>query len=92
MVKAQDLINEQRERDKNKEKIYKKIYKKVETKILQISSMNLYECWYQLPNVIFNIPLYNLEDCKQYLKNKLLNDGFEVFFKDINIICISWNY
>ena len=92
MVKAQDLINEQRERDKHKEKIYKKIYKKVEIKILQASSMNLYECWYQLPEFLFNIPLYNLEGCKQYLKHKLSNDGFNVYFTDINIICISWNY
>ena len=90
MVKAQDLINQQRERDRNKEKIYKKIYKKVETKIKQSSSMNLYECWYQLPEFLFNIPLYNLEGCKLYLKNKLKNDGFSVYFNDINIIVISW--
>ena len=90
MVKAQDLINEQRERERNKEKIYKKIYKKVETKILQASSMNLYECWYQLPEFLFNIPLYNLEGCKLYLKNKLNNDGFNIYFTDENIIVISW--
>jgi hypothetical protein len=90
MVKAQDLINNQIEREKNKEKFYKKIYKKVETKIVQASSMNLYECWYQLPEFLFNIPLYNLEGCKLYLKNKLKNDGFSVYFNDINIIVISW--
>ena len=90
MVKAQDLFNEQRERAKNKQKIYKKIYKKVEIKIVQASSMNLYECWYQLPEFIFNIPLYNLEDCKIYLKNKLKNDGFSVYFTDENIIVVSW--
>jgi hypothetical protein len=90
MVKAQDLINGQREREKHKEKIYKKIYKKVETKIVQASSMNLYECWYQLPEFLFNIPLYNLEGCKLYLKNKLKNDGFLVYFNDVNIIVISW--
>ncbi len=91
MVKAQDLIDEQRERDKNKEKIYKKIYKKVETKIIQASSMNLYKCWYQLPVFLFNIPLYDLEGCKYYLKNKLSHDGFNVYFTNINVINISWD-
>ncbi len=91
MVKAEDLINEQKEREKIKEKIYKKIYKKVETKIVQSSSMNLYECWYQLPEFIFNIPLYNLDGCKHYLKHKLKNDGFTVYFTNENIIVISWN-
>lgn len=89
MVKAQDLINTQREREKHKEKIYKKIYKKVETKILQASSMNLYGCWYQLPAVVFNIPLYNLEGCKQYLKNRLTSDGFLVYFTDTDIYKIN---
>jgi hypothetical protein len=90
MVKALDLINEQKEREKNKNKIYKKIYKKIETKIIQASNMNSSECWYQIPEFLFNIPLYNLEGCKNYLKYKLIDDGFNIYFTDINIIVISW--
>jgi hypothetical protein len=94
MVKAIDLINEQREREKNKEKIYKKIYKKIESKIIQTSSMNQSECWYLIPDFLFNIPLYNLEGCKNYIKSKLKNDGFSVYFTgdSNNIIVISWKY
>jgi len=90
MVKADDLINAQKQREKHKEVIYKKIYKKVETKIIQSSAMNLYECWYQLPEFLFNIPLYDLEGCKYYLENKLKRDGFSVYFININTIVISW--
>ncbi len=89
MVKAIDLINEQNIRNKNREKVYKQIYKKIEKKILLASSMNLYECWYELPEVIFNIPLYNMESCKQYVKNRLKDDGFKVYFVE-NKIVISW--
>jgi hypothetical protein len=93
MVKAIDLFNEQHERDKNKNKIYKKIYKRIESKIIQSSSMNLYKCWYDMPEFLFNIPLYNIEGCKEYLKNKLKDDGFSVYFtgNNNNIIVISWN-
>lgn len=90
MVKAQDLINEQYEREKNKQKIYKKIYKKVENKIIKTSAMNLYECWYQLPEFVFNIPLYNLQGCKSYLQSKFKHDGFSVYFPENNIIHIVW--
>lgn len=92
MVKAIDLINEQQERDKLKHKTYKKIYKRIETKIIQSSSMNLYECWYQIPEFLFNVPLYNLDGCKEYLLNKIKADGFKVSFTGIdnNIIVISW--
>ncbi len=89
MVKASDLINDQNIRNKHREKVYKQIYKKIEKKILFASSMNLYECWYELPEVIFNIPLYNMESCKNYVKNRLKDDGFRVYFVE-NKIVISW--
>lgn len=92
MVKAIDLINEQYERDCKKYKIYKKIYKKIESKIIQCSNMNTYECWYEIPEFIFNIPLYNMKNCKTYVKSKLKDDGFSVYFTGAssNIIVISW--
>jgi hypothetical protein len=89
MVKAIDLINDQNTRNKNREKVYKQIYKKIEKKILFASSMNLYECWYELPEVIFNIPLYNMESCKHYVKDRLKDEGFKVYFVE-NKIVISW--
>jgi hypothetical protein len=97
MVKAIDLINEQKIREKMKEHIYKKIYKRIESKIVKSSAMNLYECWYQIPEFLFNVPLYNLEGCKVYLKNKLESDGFKIYLTGLNameqnIIVISWKH
>ena len=90
MVKALELIKEQTDREKKKIYIYKKIYKRIENKIIKSSSMNLYECWYEIPEFLFNIPLYNLENCKLYLQNKLTDDGFIVYFTGVNIIVVSW--
>jgi hypothetical protein len=90
MVKANDLRNEQYEREKLKKKIYKKIYNRIETKIVQSSSMNLYECWYQIPEFLLNTPLYNLDGCKTYLNNKLKENGFAYYYTNINTIVISW--
>ena len=59
MVKASELVKEQKEREKIKTKIYKKIYKKVEKKIVQSSGVNLYKCWFQIPEFMINFPLYN---------------------------------
>ena len=90
MVKALELIKEQKDREKKKIYIYKKIYKRIENKIIKSSSMNLYECWYEIPEFLFNIPLYNLENCKLYLQNKLTDDGFSVYFTGVNVIVVSW--
>ena len=90
MVKALELIKTQKDREKKKLHIYKKIYKRIENKIIQSSNMNLYECWYEIPEFLFNIPLYNLENCKLYLQNKLTDDGFLINFTGVNVIVISW--
>tara|TARA_B110001469_G_C9375505_1_gene195192 strand:- start:160 stop:441 length:282 start_codon:yes stop_codon:yes gene_type:complete len=90
MVKANDLIKDQEERDKQKKDIYKKVYKNVETKILQSSTINQYQCWYRIPEFMINLPLYNTEDCKKYIEKKLKKNGFN-YYSDNNIIIISWN-
>ncbi len=90
MVKAHELIQEQRERGLKKHKIYKKIYKRIETKIIQAGHMNMSQCWYEIPEFLFNIPLYNIEECKMYLYERLKHDGFTVSFNN-NIIIISWD-
>ena len=90
MVKAQDLKNEQLEREENKKKIYKKIYKNVEKKIVQSNAINQSQCWFRIPEFMFNLPLYNTEDCKKYIIKKLRKNGFNCHTSD-NIIIISWN-
>tara|TARA_A100000164_G_C21259919_1_gene475258 strand:- start:194 stop:472 length:279 start_codon:yes stop_codon:yes gene_type:complete len=91
MVKASELVKEQKEREKIKKKIYKKIYKKVEKKIVQSSGVNLYKCWFQIPEFMINFPLYNVNDCNQYIMNKLKQNGFETELLAKNIIFISWS-
>ena len=89
MVKASELVKAQKERDKLKDNIYKKIYKRIEHKITLASASNLYECWYEIPEFILNIPLYDMEDCKQYIMRKLYNNEFKTGCLHNNI-WISW--
>ena len=90
MVKASELVREQQLRDKSKEKIFEKIFKRIEFKIKQASLLNLYECSYEIPEFLLNIPLYNLQDCKQYILDKLNKNEFRTSSGGYNIIYISW--
>lgn len=90
MVKASDLVKQQEEKDKKKKIIYKKIYERIEHKITHASQINLYECWYEIPEFILNIPLYNLESCKQYILHKLKKNEFNTSIVNNNVIWISW--
>ena len=90
MVKAEDLIKEQLDREKLRKEIYKKIYKNIETKIIQNSKINNYSCWYQVPEFLINYPLYSVENCKKYLVKKLDKNGFKYNILENNVIVISW--
>lgn len=91
MVKAEDLVKEQQDRDKIRKQIYKKVYKNIETKIVQSSKINLYNCWYQVPEFMINYPLYNINECAEYIIKKLKKNGFTYNLLQNNIILISWS-
>ena len=90
MVKAQDLINSQKEREKIKYKTFSKIYNNIEKKINFASSSNYYYVWYEIPEFIIGFPLYNLEECKNIVTKQLKDNGFTIEEFNGNIILISW--
>lgn len=89
MVKASDLVKEQKERENQKKETYKKILERIEKKITLASASNAYECTYDIPNFIMGLPLYNVKKCKKFVTKKLVENGFNVDSKE-NILLISW--
>lgn len=90
MVKATDLIKQQKDREEKKKITYKKILEKVEKKIVLASNSNFYECKYDIPEFILGLPIYSVKNCKKFIKEKLRNDGFKVNNIMDNILLISW--
>ncbi len=90
MVKADDLINQQKEREKIKFITYDKIYSNIEKKIVKASSTNFYYIWYEVPQYLIGYPQYNLNDCLEYLILKLKKNGFSIEPYEPNILLISW--
>lgn len=90
MVKANDLIKQQKDRESRKLITYDKIYNHIEKKISMASSGNYYFTWYQIPEILIGLPTYSLSDCLSYIKKRLNKDGFEVIIYEPNILYISW--
>ena len=90
MVKATDLIKKQKEREDMKKETYNKIYKRIEKKICTASDANCYHTWYQIPEFLVGLPVYSFKDCKEYVQNKLVHNGFNVDFYEPNILFIKW--
>ena len=90
MVKAQDLINSQKEREKIKYKTFSKIYSNIEKKIKLASSSNFYYIWYEIPEFIIGFPLYNLDECKKVVIKELKKNDFDIEEFKSNLILVKW--
>jgi hypothetical protein len=90
LIKAEDLIKDQYERNKRKQDTFNKIYKNIENKIKIASIGNNYYTVYEIPEFILGIPLYCTKDAIIYLKKKLVENGFYVEHFEPNILLINW--
>jgi hypothetical protein len=90
MVNAEDLVREQQEREHKRKKYFKKVYKLVEKRIVDSSKINLYQCYYDIPHFIINVPIYSINECREYIVSKLKSNGFKVNLISETTIIISW--
>lgn len=90
MVKASDLINQQKEREKIKYKTFSKIYEQIDKKINLASSSDYYYVWYEIPKFLIGYPLYNYKECITVVVNKLKQNGFEIEEFEPTLLLIKW--
>jgi hypothetical protein len=90
MVKAQDLINKQKEREKRKCITYDKIYNLIDKKINIASNCDYYYTWYQIPEFLVGLPIYSINECQSYIQDKLKKNGFDTVFYEPNLLLIKW--
>lgn len=91
MVKAEDLVNQQKHRENLKYISFIKVYERIEKKINLASASNFYQVWYQIPQFILGQPKYHMKECKKYVIDRIKHDGFEVEDHEPNILLIKWN-
>ena len=90
-ININKLRSEVEDRENNKLKIYEKILDMCYKKILNTNKQNNdYSCTFIVPNVVFGLPLYNIEDCIIFIMNKLVEKGFEIYFALPTSIHIYW--
>jgi hypothetical protein len=91
MLSINSLHDELLERQNKKNRIYEDVLEKVITKIKYVNSKSS-DCFlvYTLKNFIFGIPLYNIQECGNYLQKRLSDAGFHCKYNQKNNIFISW--
>jgi hypothetical protein len=92
MINMDDLIEDKQKVLDRKTRIYEEILKKCHHRIKNVSKQNPLMCYclYIIPKFIYGIPLYNLSECVKYLFEKLIENGFKVYYTHPNLLIISW--
>tara|TARA_B100000123_G_C25730198_1_gene428880 strand:- start:26 stop:457 length:432 start_codon:yes stop_codon:yes gene_type:complete len=92
MININELhrINEKRQKERicTYEKVLLKCHERIKT--ISKKPINNTFCFYIVPNIIFGIPIYNVNECIIYLVQTLTKNGFYVVYTHPNLIYISW--
>ena len=84
LYKTSDKKNEIRFR------IFDNILKKIHIRIKNSASNEKMFCFYQIPEFIIGVPLYDTNELKKYLINSLEKDRFKLLYVEPNWLFISW--
>lgn len=90
MVTASELVKKQKKKEDEKKKIYEKIYERVIKKIKMASDLNFFQCSYEIPELLLGVPIYNINDCMEYVEKKLKKNEFKTNWNK-NMIIIDWS-
>ena len=90
MVTAHEILKNQEKYNISKQKSYNHVYEMIEKKIQLVSNYNSYYIWYQIPEFLLGMSIYNIDSCKKYIVDKLKNNKFKVVEYSYNILLISW--
>lgn len=71
--------------------VFEKILSKCHIKIKNAATKELYTCIYEVPEYVVGLPLFNINDCIDYLMNQLKDNGFKVELIFPKSLVIDWS-
>ena len=86
-----DLYRSINEKKEKKNVSYNEILYKIHAKIKQTTEVEKYKLIYEIPEVVFGLPSYDLNLCMAYIIKQLRNNGFLVKYYFPKILYISWD-
>jgi len=90
-LKMSDLYKEINSKKIKKLETFDSILKKCHKRIMYNSKLERTYCFFNIPEFIFGVPLYDINELTKYMVNSLVTNGFKVKYFDPNVIFITWN-
>ncbi|QOI90276.1 hypothetical protein QKU58_gp055 [Pyramimonas orientalis virus] len=87
IFELQNSINKKKQHRTN---IYENVLEKCHTKIKTAANKEKYELFYDVPQYVVGLPLFNINECIDFIIKQLSNNGFEVKYHFPKMLHISW--
>ena len=91
-LKMHDLFEKSNQKQLKRMEIYDEVLVKCHKRIQYNSQLERTYCFYQIPEFILGVPLYNINEMKEYIINSLKKNGFQIMYIDPNWIFINWGH
>ena len=85
-----ELYSKINEKNMKRFEIFDDILKKIHTRIKYNANLEKTFCFYHIPEFIIGVPLYNINDLRNYLMNSLKKNGFKLLYVEPNWLFITW--
>lgn len=85
-----ELYGKINEKNMKRFEIFDDILKKIHIRIKYNANLEKTFCFYHIPEFIIGVPLYNINDLRNYLMNSLKKNGFKLLYVEPNWLFITW--
>jgi hypothetical protein len=87
IFELQNSINKKKQYRTN---VYESVLEKCHTKIKHAAIKEKYELYYDVPQYIVGLPLFNINQCIDFMIRNLSDNGFKVLYNFPKMLHISW--
>ena len=91
-LNIKELYSTINEKTLKRMELYDDVLKKCHSRIKYNSNLERTYCFFQIPEFIIGVPLYNVSDLRNYLINSLKKNGFTILYVEPNWLFINWDF
>jgi hypothetical protein len=89
-LSVKDIMNSMKKRDEKRKLCFDRVLEMCHKKIQKSASLNMPNCFYEVPEFMLGYPLYNINECIVHVLNQLQKSGFAVKYIFPRILHVSW--
>eukprot|EP00798_Chlamydomonas_sp_ICE-L_P010943 gene10943-17057_t len=90
-VSARDLSTLSKERERKQREIFVVVLERVYSRIKRCASVGMWTCHFEMPEMVFGYPMFDVERCIRFSMRHLVMNGFEVsHVNSTKMVDISW--